>query len=90
MAGNQDVRDIVDFVSHRNRRQVTGHIQEPRVQEELLVRQKEESDVAVTFDVGDDRGTAAVGDGHTEVPLAVLPKYNDRLLCVSRMYYQIF
>ena len=79
MAGNQDVRDIVDFVSHRNRRQVAGHIQGPRVQEELLVRQKEESDVAVTFDVGDDRGTAAVGDGHTEVPLAVLPKNYDKL-----------
>ena len=35
MAGNQDVRDTVDFVSHRNRRKVAGHIQEPRVQEEL-------------------------------------------------------
>jgi hypothetical protein len=56
---------------------VAGHIQEPRAQEELLVRQKEESDVAVTFDVGDDRGTAAVGDGHTEVPLAVLPEGGD-------------
>lgn len=79
MAGNQDVRDIVGFVSHRNRRQVAGHIQEPRVQEELLVRQTEGPDVAVTFDVGDDRGTAAVGDGHTEVPLAVLPKNYDKL-----------
>lgn len=77
MAGNQDVRDIVDFVSHRNRRQVAGHIQEPRVQEELLVRQTEEPDVAVTFDVGDDRGTAAVVDGHTEGPLAVLPVGGD-------------
>ena len=79
MAGNQDVRDIVDFVSHRNRRQVAGHIQEPRVQEELLVRQTEGPDVAVTFDVGDGRGTAAVVDGHTEDPLAVLPKYCDKL-----------
>ena len=79
MAGNQDVRDIVDFESHRNRRQVAGHIQEPRVQEELLVRQMEGPDVAVTFDVGDDRGTAAVVDGHTEVLLAVLPKNYDKL-----------
>ena len=79
MAGNQDVRDIVDFVSHRSLHQVAGHIQEPRVQEELLVRQTEEPDVAVTFDVGGDRGTAAVGDGHTEVPLAVLPKNYDKL-----------
>ena len=79
MAGNQDVRDIVDFASHRNRRQVAGHILEPRVQEELLVHQTEGPDVAVTFDVGDDRGTAAAVDGHTEVPLEVLPKYYDRL-----------
>ena len=79
MAGNQDVRDIVDFESHRNRRQVAGHIQEPMVQEELLVRQTEGPDVAVTFDVGDDRGTAAVVDGHTEVLLAVLPKNYDKL-----------
>ena len=79
MAGNQDVRDIVDFESHRNRRQVAGHIQEPMVQEELLVRQTEGPDVAVTFDVGDGRGTAAVVDGHTEDPLAVLPKYCDKL-----------
>ena len=58
---------------------MAGHIQEPMVQEELLVRQTEGPDVAVTFDVGDDRGTAAVVDGHTEVLLAVLPKNYDKL-----------